>query len=163
MNFSSPYVRTFLTGAVWFVAIAAKMVSRHPGPWSTYPPQNFIVLIFGWVITALLLGMLATQFKGLRSWLSIGVLTVGGSLAVLGLMVFVADRTSGHPPPREFKSTDEMMSHFATEATQWVKTDRGIDLDYSFESIRIIEEELSRLSKGVDRTNPQKGTFGTAV
>jgi len=62
-----------------------------------------------------------------------------------------------------FKSTDELMAYLATEATKWVKNDRGIDLDYSIESIQTIDEELARLSKEVNKTNPQKGTFGTAL
>ena len=56
-----------------------------------------------------------------------------------------------------------MMAYFATEATKWVKKDRGIDLNYSLESIKIIEEELGRVFKDLDRTNPPRGTFGLAT
>src|SRR6266536_2346520 len=139
MAASSPYFRTFIVGAAWFAAVALKMVSRHPGHWSTYPPQNFIVLVVGWVITALLLGVVATRFERLRSWWSIGLGTVAGSLIVLGLMLFAVDRVHGPARP-EFKNADEMMAYFATEATKWVKKDRGIDLDYSVDSIKVVEE-----------------------
>jgi hypothetical protein len=163
MTTSSPYFRTFIVGAVWFVGVALNMVSRHPGHWSTYPPQNFIVLLVGWLITALLLGAVAARFERLRSWWSIGVGTVAGSLAVLGLMLFTVARVYGPPAPPKFKSTDEMMAYFATEATEWVKKDRGIDLDYSVDSIKVIEAELARVSKNVDKANPQRGTFGLAT
>jgi hypothetical protein len=163
MSISSPYFRTFLIGAVWFAAVALKMVSRHPGHWSTYPPQNFVGLVVGWVITALLLGVVATRFERLRSWWSVGLGTVAGSLVVLGLMLFTVERVYGPPAPPKFKSTDEMMAYFATEATKWVKKDRGIDLDYSVDSIKVVEEELARVSKDVDKANPQPGTFGLAT
>jgi hypothetical protein len=163
MSISSPYLRTFLVGAAWFAAVALKMVSHHPGHWSTYPPQNFIVLVVGWVITAMLLGVVATRFQRLRSWWTVGLGTVAGSLVVLGLMSFTVERVFGPPAPPKFKGTDEMMAYFATEATKWIKKDRGIDLDYSLDSIRVIEEELARASKDVDKANPQQGTFGLAT
>src|SRR5690349_23158785 len=155
---SCPYLRSFLVGAVWFSLVAIKMVSRHPGPWSTYPPQNFVVLGFGWVITALIWGVLATRFEILRSWICIVVGTMGASLAVLAAMVFTANRISERPSLPDFKSTDEMMAHFANEAKKWVKTDRNVDLDYSLESIKTIDEELLRLSRDIDKANPQRGT-----
>jgi hypothetical protein len=36
-------------------------------------------------------------------------------------------------------------------------------VDYSLDSIKVIEEELGRISKEVDRAKPQSGTFGTAL
>jgi hypothetical protein len=163
MSTSNPYFRTFVVGALWFTAVAFKMVSRHSGHWSTYPPQNFVVLVVGWVITALLLGVVTTRYERLRSWWSIGLGTVAGSLVVLGLMLFIVEQVYGPPNPPKFKNTDDMMAYFATEATKWVKKDRGIDLNYSVDSIKVIEEELGRLSKDVDRANPQPGTFGLAT
>jgi hypothetical protein len=159
----SPYWRTFAVGAVWFAAIALKMVSRHPGHWTTYPPRNFIVLVVGWIITALLLGVASTWFQRLRSWWTIIVGTVAGSFVVLGLMLVVAEHANRPSPAPQFTSTDEMMAYFATEATKWVKKDRGIDLDYTIESIKTVEEELGRVSKEVNPTKPQRGTFGLAT
>src|SRR5262245_43318273 len=104
---SSPYFRTFSIGAVRFVAVTLRLVSRHSGHWSTYPPQNFIVLIVAWVITALLLGVVATRFEKWRSWLSIVLGTMGGSLVVLGVMLFAVERVYGPPARPKFKSTDE--------------------------------------------------------
>jgi len=163
MRISTPYVRTFTAGAVWFAAVGFKMLARHSGHWSTFPPRNLIVLVFAWVITALLLGVLATRFQKLRSWWGIGLGTVVGSFVVPGLMLFTAVKVYGPPAPPEFKSTDEMMAYLATETTRWVKKDRGIDLDYSIDSIKIIEEELDRISGRVDKANPQEGTFGLAT
>ncbi len=163
MSVSSPYVRTFAAGAVWFAAVALKMVSRHPGPWSTFPARNFVVLVVAWIITALLLGVAASSFQRLRSWRGIGLGTVAGSFVVLGIMLFITERFYGPPPAPKFRNTDEMMAYLAGEATKWVKKDRGIDLDYSLESVRVVEEELGRISKGVDKASPQQGTFGTAM
>src|SRR5213596_487750 len=107
MSTASPYFRTFTVGAVWFVALGLKMVSRHPGHWSTYPLRNFIVVVVAWVITALLLGVAATRFEKLRSWWGIGLGTVAGSLAVPGLMVLTVERVYGPPARPKFRTTDE--------------------------------------------------------
>jgi hypothetical protein len=163
MSTSRPYVRAFMVGAVWSAAIAVKMVSRHPGHWSTYPPQNVVALVFAWVITALLLGMAATRSEKFRSWWGIGIGTVIGWFVVFGLMLFIVERLYGPPARPKFKSTGEMMVYFASEAATWVKKDRGIALDYSVDSIKIVEEELARISKDIDKTNPPHGTFGLAT
>lgn len=160
MTVSSPYFRTFVAGAVWFGAVALKLVSRHPGP---YPARNFVVLVVAWIITALLLGVAATHFERLRSWWGIGLGTVAGSFVVLNLMLFTVERAHRPPPAPKFKSTDEMMAHFAGEAAKWVKKDRDINLDYSLESVRVVEQELGRISKDVDSANPKPGTFGIAM
>src|ERR1041385_470065 len=158
---SSPYFRTFTVGAVWFLAVALGMVARHPGGFSTYMPQNLVVIV-GWLLTALLLGVAATRFQKMRSWWGIGLGTMGGSLVVLRLMLLTMD-LYGPPAPPKFKSTDEMMVYMANEVTKWVKKDRGIDLDFSVDSIKIIEEELGRISKDIDKANPQRGTFGLSL
>jgi len=160
---SNPHFRAFLLGTVWFAAIAFKMVSRSTGSWASYPPKQLIVVVVGWVITALVLGFLATKFAKLRSWWGIGIGTVLGSFAVMGFMLFLVTKIYGPAPPTSFKSTDEQMVYLADLATQWVRKDRGIKLDYSLDSIKTIEEELDRISKEVNKTNPQKGTFGTAT
>ena len=55
------------------------------------------------------------------------------------------------------------MIYFATEATKWVRQDKGIDLDYSMGSIKVVEEQLGGLSQRVDKSNPQKGMLGQAM
>lgn len=55
------------------------------------------------------------------------------------------------------------MKHFASEAAKWVKEDKGVDLDFSFESIKLIEAQLDGLSKKVNRSNPQPGMRGQAM
>lgn len=162
MKNSTPYVRSFAIGAIWFAAVGVRMISRHNGHWSTYPFQNLMVLVGAWIVTGLLLGVAATYIAKLRSWWGIGLITIPASMVVMWLMVFAQERIYGPAAVPEFKTTDEMMVHFAKQATQWVKKDRGVDLDFSFESIHVIEEELERISKEVDKTNPQRGTFGLA-
>src|SRR2546421_4009287 len=88
VSISSPYFRAFVAGALWFSVIAVKMVWRHPGHWSTYPPRNWVVLVVAWVITALLLAIAATHFQKMRSWWCVGLGTVAGSFLVLWLMLF---------------------------------------------------------------------------
>ena len=128
---SKPYFRTFTTGAVWFGAIAVKMVSRHPGDWPSYPPRDLVVLVVAWIVTALLLGVVATHFQKLQSWWGIGLGTVMGSFLALGLMLFTVETVYSPSAPPRFKTADDMMVYFAAETTKWVKKDRGIDLDYS--------------------------------
>ena len=160
---SNPYLRAFIAGAAWFAAVAFRMVSRHQGGWSTFPPRNFIVLVFAWVITASLLGVVSSRFERLRSWWGIGLGTVAGSFVVMGLMLLTVQRASAPTAPPKFESDGAMMAYFASEAAKWVKKDRGIDLDYSLESIKVVEEELGRISKDVDKANPKPGTFGIAM
>ena len=160
----SPYLRSFAVGAVWFAMVGWTMVSRHPGHWSTYPPRNLIVVVVAWMITAALLGVAATQWERLRSWGMMAVGSVAGSALVMGAMLFTVNMTGGLAlSPQKFESTDAMMAYLANETTKWVEKDRGVRLDYSFDSIEIIEEELARISKEVDKANPQRGTLGVAM
>ncbi len=161
MTTSSPYLRPLVLGALWFAVVAVKMVSRHPGHWSTYPPRNFVVLVIAWIITALVVGAVAARWERLRSLWIVALGTVAGSLAVLGCLLLVVAQVR-RPAPRTFESTDAMMENLASMAAHWVKKDRGIDLDYSVDSIRVIEEELARVSKEIDHANPQRGTLGLA-
>lgn len=163
MSAYSIFLRTFTVGAVWFIAVAIKMVSRHPDHWSTFPPRNLIVPLIACIITATLLGFVAKRFEQLRSWWSVGLGTLFGSLLVLWLVLLAVERAYGPPARPNFKNTDEMMAYLGKETTKWVKQDRAIDLDYSFDSIKIIEQELARISVEVNRTNPQPGTFGIAM
>lgn len=139
------------------------MVSRHPDHWTTYPPRNFIALVVAWVVTALLLGVVANKFQKLRSWLGIGLGTVAGSFLVMALMLFMVESRTTRAATPTFESTDEMMVYIAGETTKWVKEDQGVDLDYSLESVRFIEIQLAKLSGEVDKTNPPAGTFGMAT
>lgn len=161
MNFSSPYVRTFVVGAIWFGAVAFKMISRHTSHWSTYPPRNLVTLLVAWIVTALLLGVIASRFQTIRSWWAVGLGTVAGSLLVMKLMLFMVEQRSPPSLP-DFRTADEMMVYFASEAAKWVKEDQGIELDYTLDSVNHIERQLSKLSGEVNKTNPPPGTFGQA-
>jgi len=163
MSTPSPYLRTFTVGLAWFCMIALTMVSRHPGHWSTYPPRNLMVLVAAWLITALWLGVIARRFQKLSSWVAVSLGTVGGSIIVLWLMLIIVQRIYGVSPPPKFKNHGQMMAYLANETTRWVKKDRNIDLDYSVDSIKIVEEELGRISKEINRANPEQGTFGIAI
>lgn len=162
-NAPSPYLRTFVCSTIWYAAIAGKMVSRHDGPLATFPTRNLAILGICWILTALLLGVVATRFERLRSWWGIGTGTVAMSFAVMATLFatsHLANRKAAYP---EFKTTDAMMEYLGKEAAKWVKADRGVELDYSLESIRIMKEELGRVSKQIDGKNPPSGTFGTAM
>ena len=63
----------------------------------------------------------------------------------------------------DFKSTQDLVSFLAGEAVKMVKADRGIDLDYSLDSIKTIEEVLAKISLEVNKANPQQGTMGLAM
>ena len=143
--------------------VAFKMASRHSGGWSTYPPRNLIVLLIAWVITASLLGVVATRWERMRSWGLLTMGTVAGSFLIMGAMLMTMQLSQGSVPQQKFASTDAMMEHLANEAAGWVKKDRGINLDYSVESIQVIEEELGRIEKEIDKEKPQQGTFGLAM
>jgi hypothetical protein len=160
---SSPYLCAFGLGAIWFGAVAIKLVFRHPDHWSTYPSRNYIVLGIAWLITAMLLGVAASRYERMRSWVAMSVGTVTGSLLVMGTMLFTVEKIYGSHAPPKFKSTEAMMQYFAGEAGKWVKHDRGIDLDYSLASVQVIEEELNRIARDVNPANPQPGTFGLAT
>ena len=163
MSRPSPFARSFVVGALLFIAVALQMVSRHSGHWSTYPPRNLIVLLVGWVITGLLVGLVASRFQKLHSWLGVSLLSVPGSILVLSLMLLVVEVFYAPRKLPEFKNDAEMMAYFAAEAGRWVKKDRNIDLDYSLESIKVVEEELARISRDVDPVKPPQGTFGIAM
>lgn len=160
---SSPYLCAFGLGAIWFGAVAVKLVFRHPDHWSTYPPRNYIVLGIAWLISAMLLGVAASRYERMRSWGAMALGTIVGSILVMGTMLFTVEKIYGSSPAPKFDNTEAMMQHFATEACKWVKHDRKIDLDYSLASIEIIEEELDRISKDVNPASPQPGTFGLAT
>lgn len=122
-----------------------------------------MVLVGAWIITGLLLGVLAARFDKMRSWLSVGLATMAGSIVVLWLMLLTVEKIYGLSPAPTFNNADDMMVYFANEAARWVKKDRNINLDYSVDSAKIVEEELARISSDVDRANPQAGTFGLAM
>jgi len=139
------------------------MVSRHTGHWSTYPPVYLVGTAFAAFITALLIGLAASHFHQWRSWWAIGLGTVVGWFAVMSLMLLVVRIVYPATNGAKFQNTDETMKHFASEAAKWVKEGKGVELDYSFESIKLIEDQLAELAKKVDRANPQPGMRGQAV
>lgn len=139
------------------------MVSRHPDHWSTFPLPNLRFIALAWIVTAIVLGVVAARFQTIRSWGMLAISTVIGWFGAMGLMLALAP---AEPKPAEspkFATTAELMSYCATEAARWTKEQKGIELDYSMDSIQIIEEELDNLSKQVNKANPQKGTFGQAM
>jgi hypothetical protein len=163
MRMSNPFLRAFLVGAIWFAAVSLKMVSRHSGHWSTFPLENLRFVAIGWIVTAVLLGFAGQRFQTLRSWSILAVSTLAGSLAVMGLILALVSSRPKQAGPPQFATTDEMMVYFAKEAAKWVKQDKGIELDYSMSSIKVVEEQLGGLSRQVDKSNPQKGMFGQAA
>ena len=163
MSTARPYCRTFLVGTIWFAAIGTQQVAHHSGHWTTYPRVKLVILAIAWILTALLSGVVVTRFEKLRSWWTVGIGTVAVSFAVLGLMLVTVERIYGRGAPPKFETPDQMMKYAAAETAKWVKKDRGIDLDYSLKSIQVIEEELARIAKEVNKTNPQQGTFGLAM
>jgi len=148
---------------VWFAAVAVRMSCRYPDRWSDNSLRHLSVLLIAWVTTALLLGVVVTRFERFPSWWIIALGTIAGSFLVMGTMLGTVERMNKPPTAPSFKSTDTMMEYFASDVTKWIKQDRGVDLDYSLESIKVIEEELERISKEVNRTHPQGGTFGLAL
>src|SRR4026208_1219162 len=163
LNTSSPYFRSFLVSGIFFVAVAWKMVSRHTGHWSPYPSSHFVGVGFAALVSGLLVGLIASRFERWQSWWTIGAGTIVGWSALMGLMLLImrlAYPTTNDP---KFSNAGEMMKYFASEAAQWVKQDKGIDLNYSFDSINLIEEQLAQLSKTVDKANPQPGMRGQAM
>jgi hypothetical protein len=163
MILSSPYGRSFAFGAAWYGVIAIKLYLRHPDATPNYASFSAAILLIAWALTALLLGVLAARFQRLRAWWGIGLGTLGCSVLVMNLMLYAPQWVRRAPQPPQFASTDEMMKYLAAETSKWVKHDRGIDLDYSVESVKTIEEELDRISKQVNKANPEKGTFGLAL
>ena len=118
---------------------------------------------FAALISGLLVGLIASRFERWQSWWTIGAGTIVGWFALMGLMLLImrlAYPTTNDP---KFSNAGEMMKYFASEAAQWVKQDKGIDLNYSFDSINLIEEQLAQLSKTVDKANPQPGMRGQAM
>lgn len=160
---SSPYLRTFAVGAIWYAAIAIKGVYES-GSWTTYPPGKLAILVVAWIVTALLLGVVATKFEKFRSWWDIGFGTVVGSIAVLGLMLLMAENT---PPPGpkvpHFKNTDEMMQYLASQAVQMADENNGVKLDYSPDSIKDVEKVLGSIHDEYQRTNTTEGMRGLAM
>jgi hypothetical protein len=145
------------------MAVAWKLASRSQGDWSALRPAYYAGMGFSWIITTLLVGLAASRFNRLSSWWGIGLGTVAGWFVVMGLMMLLLRVASPSVSEPKFANTDEMMKHFASEAALWVKQDKGIELDYSLDSIKVIEEQLAQLSKTVDKANPQPGMRGQAV
>lgn len=161
----NPYLRTFAVGAIWYGAIAIKGVYES-GSWTTYPPGKLAILVVGWIVTALLLGVIATKFEKLRSWWNVSFGTVLGSFAMLGLMLLMAVNIPSHsnaPNVPKFKTTDEMMQFLASQAVQMADQNNGVKLDYSPDSIKDVEKVLGSIHDEYQRTNTTEGMRGLAM
>lgn len=164
MRFTNPFVRSFFVGLVWYFLIATKIASGHSYSFSTFPLGMVLTLSTAWLVTALLVGLLADKRKAFRSWGSQIITTIFGSLVVVVIMLLTTQINIFNPSKLpKFDSTDQMMAYMANEAAGWMKQDKGIDLDYSFDSIKQVEARLGEISKEVVKDNPQKGTFGIAM
>lgn len=157
-----PFARSFLIGALWLIAAIIASLSRHPGTWADYPRQQILLLILISAIIAGQLGVIAKHFEKLRSWTGIFIGTMLGWFAIVGILLLIfksspAPEPAPAPTAQTFASTDEMMAKLATEAVNWVKADRGITLDYSPDSIKIIDEELVRIQKLSAKVQNQSG------
>lgn len=149
---TNTYARSFLIGTLWLIAVIIVALSRHPGTLADYPRQQILLLVLISAITAGQLGAIANHFEKLRSWTGIFVGTMTSWFAIVGILLLIfksspAPEPAPAPTAQTFASTDEMMIKLATEAVNWVKADRGITLDYSPDSIKIIDEELVRIQK----------------
>jgi hypothetical protein len=150
---TNPFARSFLIGVLWLVIVIVAALSRFPGQIADYPrPQIFLFILIS-VIMAAQLGVIARHFEKLRSWTGIFVGTMVGWFAIVGALLLSGNLQRPATPESQpgttisYRSTDEMMAKLATEAVNWVKADRGITLDYSPDSIKIIDEELVRIQK----------------
>ncbi|HTA29567.1 MAG TPA: hypothetical protein VK731_03750 [Candidatus Cybelea sp.] len=164
MRFTNSFVRSFLIGIVWYFIAALKIASRNSYSLSTFPPVSVFILFVAWIITSLLVGLIGSRSRFVRPWVGTTIATMLCSLLVMVLMLLTTSiQLGGKPKLPTFKTTDEMMKYFANEATQWMKQEKGVDLDYSVESIKSVDEELGIISKDIDKEKPQPGTFGIAM
>jgi hypothetical protein len=162
---TNPFARSFLIGALWLIIVIIASLSRHPGSLADYPRPQLLLLILISAITAAQLGVIARHFEKMRSWSRIFLGTMLGWFIVVALVIFIGKFNSApkSEPVPQFATTDAMMAHFASEAIKWVKQDRGVTLDYSTNSIMIIEEELARIHKTSSPKAGQPGVMGTAM
>ncbi len=162
---TNPYARSFFVGLLWLITVIVVSFSRHQGTWADYPRAQILLLVLISAITAAQLGVISSHFEKMRSWTRIIIGTMVGWFAIVGIMLLLG-KTFSSPkvdPAPQFATTDAMMNHFANEAVKWVKQDRGITLDYSADSIQIIEEELARIHTKDHPKAGQPGVFGTAM
>ncbi|MCD6052224.1 MAG: hypothetical protein K0Q55_3642 [Verrucomicrobia bacterium] len=161
----NPYARSFLIGLAWLITVIVVSFSRHQGTWADYPRAQILLLVLISAITAAQLGVISSHFEKMRSWTRIIIGTMVGWFAIVGIMLLLG-KTFHSPkvePTPQFATTDAMMNHLANEAVKWVKQDRGVTLDYSADSIKIIEEELGRIHTKDQPKAGQPGVFGTAM
>lgn len=144
----SPYFRTFVAGAVWYTAMAIRSVSQEG--WNSDQRGSFLIIGFAWIVSSLLLGVIATKFEKMRSWWNIGIGTVAGSFVVLGIILLM----TYIPRPPEFKNTDEMMQYYADRAVQMAGQYHHVKLDYRPDSIKEVEAVLGKLHEDYVRTKP---------
>jgi len=146
---TNPFGRSFLIGALWLIVVIIASLSRHPGTLADYPRHQLFLLVLISAIAAAQLGVIAKHFEKMRSWSRIFLGTMVGWFIVVALVLLVGKFNSApeDEPLPQYASTDVMMANFANEAVKWVKQDRGVTLDYTPDSIKIIEEELARIHK----------------
>lgn len=164
---TNPYARSFLIGLCWLIAAIVVSLAHHPGTWADYPKQRLFLLVLISAVTAAQLGVIAAHMEKMRTWMGLFIGTMIGWFAVIGLIALLS-KTFQSPPPQsepspQFATTDAMMVHFAEESAKWVKQDRGVTLDYSPDSIKIIEEELARIHKTRQPKDGDKGLLGLTL
>ncbi|HEY1172969.1 MAG TPA: hypothetical protein VGH19_16495 [Verrucomicrobiae bacterium] len=165
---TNPYVRAFLIGFGWLIAAIIVSLAHHPGTWADFPKQRVLILALISAVTAAQLGVIATHVEKMRSWTKLFIGTMIGWFAVVGLIFlvtknFVSPAPPNEQPAKQFATTDTMMAHFSGEAVKWVKQDRSLTLNFSPDSIKIIEEELGRLHKTRQIKDGDKGLLGLAI
>jgi len=158
---SNPFVRAYLASVGLFIITALAMFGKHVGPADTFDWTRLVILASATAVVGLPIGLLMRRAKSPWSWVKLSAITF--PFWLFAACVGVAAHTLIAKPPPRFKNPDEMMEYMAHQTTRWVKNDRDIKLDYSIESIKIVEQELSRISQEVDKGKPQEGTFGIAI
>jgi hypothetical protein len=158
---SNPFVRAYLVSVALLVATASTMFRKHIGPAETFDWPRLVILVVTTAVVGLPLGLLVRRAKTRWSWLKLSA--IGFAFWLFTACVGVAAYTLIAKPEPKFKNPDDMMEYMAHQATRWVQKDRAIKLDYSIESIEVVKEELARVSKEINKSDPQKGTSGLAI
>ena len=151
---SNPFVRAYLASVGLLLVTAFAMFKKHMGPVETFDWPRLIILACATAVVGLPIGFLMRRAKRPWSWLKLSAITF--PVWLFAACIGVAAYTVIAKPPPKFKNPDDMMDYMAHQTTRWVKKDTGITLDYSIESIKVVEEQLTRISKEVNKTNAQE-------
>ena len=163
MKATNPFFRSFVVCGLWQIAVGYRMLLHYRWDWSAVPQPYFVTLTVTWIISALLVGLAASHFQFLRSWLPISLVSIASTFVVVFAMLGLTKAIYPSKARTSFRSAEEKMIYMAKEAANWVKADKSIDLDYTIESIEVVEGQLARLSESINRTNPPPGTYGQAI